>query len=610
VGSFFKILRFILPYKFIFIVAVLFSILFSLSNGVTIYAIVPLFDTLSDKDRTTLFIVPESERALIAKDGKTLYEHAVATQAGAKLFVNDRLAGKSKLEMLTALAFAVVPLIFLRALFDFIARALFSYAGNRAVLNIRRRLFLHLLQLPYAYFHRSRSGELMSRITKDVMPLTTAVSGEVYNFLAGFLLIITNVTILAFVSWKLIIFILVVGPLIALPINFFSNKVRRYTRKIQEGFADISAHLNESIGGIKVIKSFAMEHFEREQFDEINRAIFLRDLKKRIFQNLNPGIVQVLGSSIAVALFAFGGYQIINGELSSSEFVFFLILVLNLFEPTQMISNATNEMKSAEAASERIFMILDFPTEEYQKGRAGTFEHSIGLRGLSFTYADEQVLHGIDLEIPKGRTVAIVGPSGSGKSTIINLIPGFYYPTAGALEFDGTDNRELTLDWLREKTSMVTQEVFLFNGTVLENITCGAPSTRERVEEAARIAHAHDFIMRLPNGYDTEVGERGVLLSGGERQRITIARAIFDNPEILLFDEATSALDAESERAIQDSLEYLFKTRTSVVISHRLSTIQNADIIYVIERGRIIDRGSHAELLERCPTYRLLFTQG
>jgi ABC-type multidrug transport system fused ATPase/permease subunit len=604
-SGFIKILKYVFPQRVKLFTAIFLSLLFSISNGLTIYTVVPIFDTLTEED-TFRFVVSD-ERQLLHRDEKNLIELGKDIIDRLKLKANSYLKNMRREEILITVSLLIIPLVVLRGLFDFISCSLFFYAGNRAVLSIRRDLFSHLIRLPYSYYHRSRSGELLSRINKDVIPLSTAVSNEIYNFFSGAMILLTNIIILLFINWKLIVLILILAPIMSIPIGFFSNIVKRYTRKIQESFAEISSHLNETITGIKVIKSFVMENFENDKFRAVNDEIFSRELKKRVFQNINPGVVEFLGALASIALFLFGGYQIIEGEISSGEFIFFIILVLNLFEPIKKISSAINGTKAGEAAANRIFQILDYPLENPGKGSEGTFNNSIQFNNVSFQYSNIPVLKDINIPIPKGKTIAIVGPSGSGKSTLINLIPGFYVPTDGDIIFDTANSDSISLNWLRKRIAMVTQEVFLFNGTVLENITCGNDFTMERVIEAARIAHAHDFISRLPQGYNTNIGERGMMLSGGERQRITIARAIFNNPEILLFDEATSSLDSESERLIQDSLEYLFKTRTSVIISHRLSTIQHADIIYVIENGTIVDRGNHQELISRCDIYKRLF---
>jgi ABC-type multidrug transport system fused ATPase/permease subunit len=604
-SGFIKILKYVFPQRAKLFTAIFLSLLFSISNGLTIYTVVPIFDTLTEE--TTFHFVVSGEKPLPHREEKNLVELGKDIINRLKLKANSYLKNMTREEILITVSLLIIPLVVIRGLFDFISRSLFFYAGNRAVLSIRRDLFSHLIRLPYSYYHRSRSGELLSRINKDVIPLSTAVSNEIYNFFSGTMILVTNIIILLFINWQLIVFILILTPIMSIPIGFFSNIVKRYTRKIQESFADISSHLNETITGIKVIKSFAMENFENDKFRAVNDEIFSRELKKRIFQNINPGVVEFLGALASIALFLFGGYQIIEGEISSGEFIFFIILVLNLFEPIKKISSAINGTRAGEAAANRIFQILDYPLENPGKGSEGTFNRSIQFNNVSFQYGTIPVLKDINIPIPKGKTIAIVGPSGSGKSTLINLIPGFYVPTVGDIVFDTANSDSISLNWLRKHIAMVTQEVFLFNGTVLENITCGNDYTMERVIEAARIAHAHDFISRLPQGYHTNIGERGMMLSGGERQRITIARAIFNNPEILLFDEATSSLDSESERLIQDSLEYLFKTRTSVIISHRLSTIQHADIIYVIENGTIVDRGKHQELISRCDVYKRLF---
>ena len=606
--SFLEILKFVLPYKFILITAVLFSMLFSISNGLTLYSIVPIIDTLSSGDKTFEFSVPDDSLKLLGETNLNIIETAKSTLIIIKQNINFYLKNKTKKEILLLFSITVVPLVIIRGLFEFISKILFSYAGNRAILSIRVRLFSHLIKLPYGYFHRERSGEIISRITIDVIPLSTAVSAEINNFISGVIMLATNIIILSLISWKLMIFIVAVMPFIVLPISYFGNLVKKFTRKIQEGFADASSHLQETFTGIKVIKSFGMEPFEDSRFKTLNNKIFSRDLKRRIYQNLNPSIVEMLGAAAAVLLFIYGGRQIIEGHITSGEFIFFMLIVLNLFDPVKMISNAINGTKAGEAAAVRILKILDSQAEDFQSGIEGTFKNKIQFDNVSFRYNDNYVIKNINIIIPKGKTAALVGVSGSGKSTMLNMISAFYQPAEGAILFDEINQKKLNLNWIRSKISIVTQEIFLFHDTILENITCGKKYDMQKVIEASRIAHAHDFISKLPDGYNSIAGERGFMLSGGERQRISIARAILSDPEIILFDEATSALDYESELIIQDSLRYLFQGRTSVVVSHRLSTIQDADIIYFLKNGVIADSGTHAELMSRSDGYRMLFS--
>ncbi len=604
--SFKKILRYILPYKYLLIIASLFSLLFSLSNSLTIYSIVPIFDTLTKNDNYSVFSLSDNEQKIIYQENINLIDRAKLLQLKIKQKINSFFQTKSKEEIVVIISLSIVPLIIIRALFDFIARMLFSYAGNKAVFKIRNDIFSHLIELPFQYFHKSRSGELISRITTDVIPLTTALSTDIYNIVSGIILLLTNIAILSVLNWKMIIIILILMPLMAIPISSFGNLVKRYTKNIQECFADLSSHLSETFSGIKVIKSFGTENRENEKFNMINNNIFLKELRKRIYQNLNPAIVELLGTIAAVGLFLYGGYQIINGQITSGEFIFFILIVLNLFEPVKNISDAVNGIKAGEAVSNRIFKIFENKKENLEYGISGSFNKAVKFKDVSFKYANDNILKKINLLIQKGKTIGIVGRSGSGKTTILNMIASLYYPSEGELYFDNIKERDLSLNWIRKKIAIVTQDVFLFHGTVLENLTCGRTIKINKVIKAAKTAHAHEFILKLPDGYNTIVGERGALLSAGERQRISIARAILAVPDIILFDEATSSLDSESEKLIQDSLDFLFR-KTSVIVSHRLSTIRYADIIYLIQNGIITESGTHQELLKRSEGYRNLF---
>ncbi len=601
------LLKYVLPYKFMLITAGIFAFLFSISNSITIYSVVPIFDTLTGSSKDTVLTISKHEEKLLQKTGLTLAEKVTSIRVKLKQKINAYISSDSKEKILIKISLAIIPLIILRSLFDLIGKFLFSLAGNKAVLNMRNDLFSHIVKLPFTFFHKNRSGELISRLTNDVTPLTSALSTNIYDLIAGIILLATNIIILLYINWKLVLFILIGIPLIYIPIAVMGNLVKRYTRIIQENYADISSHLQETFTGIKVIKSFNMEALEDEKFGIINNKIFTRELRRKIYQNLNSSLVELLGSIAVIGLFLFGGYQIIHGKTTTGEFLFLILIVLNLFEPVKNISEAINGTKAGEAALERIKKIYSSETEDLYTGENGTFTRSIEFKNLSFKYNKENVLNNINIRLPKGKTIGIVGISGSGKSTLLNLITAFYSPSSGEITFDGIPAKDLSLSWIRGKIAYVTQDVFLFHGTILENLACGKDIEMDKVISASKTAHAHEFISGLPNGYDTIVGERGVLLSGGERQRISIARAILADPEIILFDEATSALDSESEKLVQDSLAFLFRNRTSIIVSHRPSTIQYARIVYYIKNGAIADSGTHKELLETSRSYRKLF---
>jgi ATP-binding cassette, subfamily B, bacterial len=606
--NYFKIIKYIIPYKSLLILAGIFSFLFSLSNSVTIYSVVPIFDILTESHKTFSLSISKEDENLLKQERLNYAEKLKIIHINIKQKINSFISTKSKKEILLIISLTIIPLILIRAFFDFLARIIFSYTGNKAVFNIRNDIFSHLIRLPFHYFHKSRSGELISRITSDVIPLTSALSTDIYNMFSGIILLFTNIIILALISWKMVIIIILLIPLMAFPISLFGNLVKKYTSKIQESFADLSSHLQETFTGIKVIKSFSMENHEHNRFNIINNTIFFKELRKRVYQNINPAAVELLGSIAATALFIYGGYQIINGQITSGEFIFFILIVLNLFEPVKNISDAVNGVKAGEAASNRIFKILDYPKENFLTGKDGHFNVSIQLKNVSFRYLNENTLNDINITIPKGKKIGIAGSSGSGKTTMLNLIASLYLPSAGEIIFDDLPSSELSLNSLRKKIAIVTQDVFLFHGTVLENLTCGVNIEMDKVIHASAVADAHEFITRLPQGYNTIVGERGALLSGGERQRISIARALLAEADLVLFDEATSALDSESEILIQTSLDSLFENRTSVIVSHRLSTIKHADIIYLIDNGTIKDFGSHDELFNRSESYKLLFS--
>ena len=430
--------------------------------------------------------------------------------------------------------------------------------------------------------------------------------------ITNFFYLITHLFLLAYLNLELLIVSALTLPLILAPVALFTKKISRSTRKSQELLADLNASLQEDIQGVRVIRSFVMEDQQAERFERVNQRLSWRSFKEQFYLKMGPNLVELSSALMTLAIIALGAAYLDGTNFTIGEFITFLMALMFIIRPIIQLSSMIGKVSQASAAAERIFSIADRrpdisdppnprPVPEVKK--------SIKFDNIHFTYPESEakVIKGLSMEVPAGSTVALVGQSGGGKSTMMDLLARFFDPDEGSITVDGVDIREFSLAEYRSHIGIVQQDTFLFYGTIRENIAYGSPEhDPAEVEKAARLAHAHDFISELPEGYDTMVGERGVTLSGGQRQRISIARALLHDPEIMILDEATSALDTESERLVQDALERLFKNRTTFVIAHRLSTIEKADIIVVISGGTIEDMGSHHDLMQRSGLYARL----
>jgi subfamily B ATP-binding cassette protein MsbA len=538
-----------------------------------------------------------------------------ACTAGAAYLVQPALDEIFIKKDATALMF--VPLLLVGV---FLARAWgFSYrssscptAASRCWSALRYELFAKIICLPVDFFGETRVGMLMSRIISDVN-LISASLPELIRIVQHSLTMTGLIGLTIYRDPKLAFWACLVFPLAIYPVVYFGRKLRKVGRKYQSKIADISSHLQESFNGLRVVKAFAAEEIEKQKFGQTSNNLVKISVKGAIYNQLSSPLMELIGAVGAGLVIWYGGREVIAGNRTPGEFFSFLTALVMLYDPFKSISQANNTIQQAMAGAERVFEILD--SKDLQEETGGTIVYtppfsSLSFKNVSFNYpgTQEPALKDINLEIKAGERVAFVGQSGAGKTSLVQLIPRFHDCQKGEILLNGFPLHDYTLPSLRTNIGIVSQDPFLFNLSVRDNIAYGQTEIdAAKVEQAARAAYAHDFIMELPQGYDTVVGEKGVKLSGGQKQRLTIARAIMKNPSLLILDEATSALDTESERIVQQALENLMQGRTSLIIAHRLSTILNADTIVVMQGGKILDRGPHEALLERCATYRKLY---
>jgi ATP-binding cassette, subfamily B, bacterial MsbA len=560
-----RLLGFLKPYTGKLVLAMIFMSLVAATNGLTAFVVKPVLDNIFfEKNATMLYLIP----------------------------------------------FGIILLYLAKGVFDYFQAYFMGFVGQKVVTDIRALLFDSLQKQPLVFFDRTPTGVSISRVTNDVSLIQSAVSDAFTAVLKDAFTIVGLIFVVFYRDWRLALIAFVVLPFATYPIITFGRRLRKISTKTQKAMAGMTSFLHETITSQRIVKAFTMEEHEQGRFRNENETLFRIMMKRYKVRALSSPIMEVLGGIAIGIIVWYGGGQVITGRSTPGNFFSFTAALLMLYEPIKRLNKENHNIQQGLAATQRVFEIIDRVPEILEREGAielGRVQGLIDIKGVSFKYEEKMILRNINLAIPRNAVIAVVGESGVGKSTLVNLITRFYDVSQGAIEIDGTDIRDVTLRSLRSNIALVTQDVILFNESITDNITYGTPQDMERVERAARMAYAQDFINGLSQGYDTVVGEKGVRLSGGQKQRIAIARALYKDAPILILDEATSSLDAASELEVQKAFENLMQGRTTIVIAHRLSTVINAHRIIVFDKGTIVEEGTHQALLEANGQYKRLY---
>ncbi len=598
---YFKLIAFSKPYSsFVpqYIVVALLAVVFGLLNFTLL---IPLLNVIFDKVEPEINPL-KPEFALSLTYFKESFNYYFSS-----IFHNYGRSGALKF-----VCVIIITSVFLSNLFKYWSQRILTRMRTEVIRRIRSALFDKILHFHVGYFQDQRKGDIMSSLSNDVTEIESSVVSSVQVIFREPLMIAGYIVLLFTMSVKLTLFTLIVLPISGFIISNISRKLRKQAKSGQQYLGNILSIIEETISGVRIIKAFNAQTYIKQKFEDQNGSY--RQILKSMWnkREMASPMSEFLGVSVVVGVLLYGGQLVLENksDLNASEFITYIVLFSQLLVPAKAVSSAITNIQRGIASGERIFAILETEVDIHEKPEAkaiSTFNHQIEYKGVRFKYAEHEVLKNINLTIPKGQMIALVGQSGAGKTTLADLLPRFYDVTGGQILIDGVDIREAKISSLNDLMGIVTQESILFNDTVFNNIAFGMENVQEEaVIEAAKIANAHEFIVKMDEGYQTNIGDRGGKLSGGQRQRLSIARAVLKNPPILILDEATSALDTESERLVQDAIQNLMKNRTSLVIAHRLSTIQHADLIVVMQQGEIIEVGKHAELIQLNGVYKKL----
>ena len=595
-----RLYPYILPYKRYVFLNIFFNILYALFSSLSFVALIPMLEVLFDTN-SRIYQKPQ-------------YNGIAEANIYFKEYLNYQVTqhtGNDPLQALSYIIVLVLFLFFLKNIFNYFAIIFISLLRNGILRDLRNMMYKKIISLPISYFSEKRKGDIIARITTDIAEFQNSYLSILELIVREPLTIIFTIIVMCGISLKLTLFVFIFIPIAGLAISRVGKTLRKHSGRLQSEQGYFLSLIEESISGLRIVKSFNAQPTFVHRFMESTQRFFSYANNLAYRQNLASPISEFLGIlSIGVLLWFGGTMVLVDGTLGGSEFIAYMGLAYNILTPAKTISKASYQLRQGDAAALRVLEVIHAQNPIFDKENAlekKDFQAAISLKNVWFRYQNDYVLKDFSLEIPKGKTVALVGQSGSGKSTIANLIMRFYDVEKGSINFDGVDIRDIKIHSLRDLIGVVSQDSILFNDSIANNVRLGDPSaTNEQIEEATKIANAYEFIKDLPDKFDTNIGDMGGKLSGGQKQRLSIARAVLKNPPIMILDEATSALDTESEKLVQNALENMMKNRTSIVIAHRLSTIQNADIIVVMEKGKIIEQGNHMTLMAQNGTYRKL----
>jgi subfamily B ATP-binding cassette protein MsbA len=606
-STYLRLLGYVLPYWRKVILLLVTVTLFASLSGLSLALIHPFV-------RIVLYdgSVRSAEPEVSTVEGVPLPAAIEGMKARAQGWFEARMYAGDAKQRLFRLCLIILFLFFVKNLFGYLQTYLTVYLEQKVLLHVRNDVYGHLQKLPLSFFDKERTGHVISKLTNDVTRLEGAVIGVGASLMRNGLMTVMALVIVLAVSWKLSLLTLVVIVLNLVLVGVVGRKLKKRSFRTQAGMADMTALVEETVSGIRVVKAFAMDEYEKNRFRNLNVKYMWQYLKMMLWGAVASPISELLGAAAVVVILWYGGNLVLAKAVSPENLMLFVAAMMWVVAPVKNISKLSATVQEGTAAAERVFSLMELipePLQETAGHRRATFKESIRFESVNFEYIPgRRVLRDISFSVKPGEVVALVGPSGAGKSTLADLIPRFYDTTSGRILFDGVDIREVDLRSLREMMGIVTQEVILFNDTVKSNIAYGMQDcSMEAIVAAAKAANAHGFICDLAHGYDTVVGEKGTQLSGGQRQRISIARAVLKDPRVLVFDEATSSLDTESEILVQEAIDRLLAGRTTFVIAHRLSTVQHADKILVIEDGVLREHGTHDELMGADGTYRKLY---